>query len=249
MCNYACFRDTRFQMGCTIRGRKGSFMQQLCQQQQSILPAVRQWLLESIQVKRSKWPHRVTVYSLSGLPTWKVHGYWICVRESRILFLQTVEHNQNLWGSCLFLYPLQTIRSDADLDCTFSPCWSILYIQSRNRFSVLTLWERMAKEWQKTRYGQRAKMLPSFLFSHCCVWLMLILIQWCARQEPPSRLSSLLQQSSTKKKAQQVLFPIGVIIGALVPRRSKMVESYNKITLFLTSNMQLQHVPMTPSLH
>ena len=56
-------------------------------------------------------------------------------------------------------------------------------------------------------------------------------------------------QSSTKKKAQQVLFPIGVIIGALVPRRSKMVESYNKMTLFLTSNMQLQHVPMTPSLH
>ena len=69
MCNYACFRDTRFQMGCTIRGRKGSFMPQLCQQQQSILPAARQWLLESISETKS-----VTIQSYCVFIVWPTDG-------------------------------------------------------------------------------------------------------------------------------------------------------------------------------
>ena len=83
------------------------------------------------------------------------------------------------------------------------------YMQSRNRFSIVAL-----RKWQKTRLRSR---LHTAFDSY-----------WFWFKAGPDRSHTKWSRLSFfwKKKAQQVWFPIGVVLSTLVHRRSKMVESY-----------------------
>ena len=71
---------------------------------------------------------------------------------------------------------------------------------------------------QSIQYCSVARMAFTY-----CIWFILILIQSWARQEPHQVKPFVF---FLKKKAQQVWFPLGVVLSTLVHRRSKMVESY-----------------------